>query len=338
MTVFDMSQLRRDFLISASAAPVYRPDRAPKPPADFPCAIAIGAFDGVHRGHRELLTATVRDARERGIAAVAVTFDPDPDCVVTDHPAPKLMAVRDRMTALATSGVDAVFVIPFDEHIAAMDHEAFFRRVILPLFDVRSIHVGTDFRLGRGGASTVDVIRAWGAQAGIDVTGHELLRSGEQAITSTRIRSLIAAGDLDEAAAELGRRYFVHGVVEAGRGEGSKLGFPTANIRVPRYIQRPAAGVYAGFALDGTTAWPTAINVGIPPTFADKAGAAELEANFLGFEGDLYDEDICVLFCRRLREQQKFDSIPDLVSTVKANIDDVRSTLGDKQVNLGFDF
>ena len=338
MTVSHISQLRRDFLVSASAAPVYRPDRAPKLPAEFPCAIAIGAFDGVHRGHRELLAATVRDARDRGIAAVAVTFDPDPDCVVTDHPAPKLMAARDRMTALATSGVDAVFVVPFDETIAAMDHEGFFRRTILPLLDVRSIHVGTDFRLGRGGSSTVEVIRAWGECAGIAVTGHDLLRSGEAPITSTRIRSLIAAGELDEAEAELGRRYFVRGRVEAGRGEGTKLGFPTANIRVPRYIQRPAAGVYAGFALDGTTAWPAAINVGIPPTFADKAGAAELEANFLGFDGDLYDEDISILFCCRLREQQKFESIPDLVATVKANIEDVRSTLGDKQVNLGFDF
>ena len=338
MTVSHISQLRRDFLVGASAAPVYRPDRAPKLPAEFLCAIAIGAFDGVHRGHRELLTAMVRDARERGIAAVAVTFDPDPDCVVTDHPAPKLMAVRDRMTALATSGVDAVFVVPFDETIAAMDHESFFRRTILPLLDVRSIHVGTDFRLGRGGSSTVDVIRAWGERAGIEVTGHDLLRSGEAPITSTRIRGLIAAGELDEVEAELGRRYFVRGTVEAGRGEGSKLGFPTANIRVPRYIQRPAAGVYAGYALDGTTAWPAAINVGIPPTFADKAGAAELEANFLGFDGNLYDEDISILFCRRLREQQKFESIPDLVSTVKANIEDVRSTLGDKQVNLGFDF
>ena len=334
----DVGQLRRDFLVSASAAPIFRPDRAPKPPADYPCAIAIGAFDGVHLGHRELLTATVRDARERGIAAVAVTFEPDPDCVVTDHPAPKLMSTRDRLVALATSGVDAVFVIPFDEDIAAMDHDAFFRRAVCPLLDVRSIHVGSDFRLGRGGASTVDTIRTWGEAAGIAVTGHELLRAGDQPITATRIRTLLAAGELDEAAHELGRRYFVRGTVQAGRGEGSKMGFPTANIRLPRYIQRPAAGVYAGFALDGSTAWPAAINVGIPPTFAGEAGVAELEANFLGFTGDLYDEDISILFCCQLRSQQKFDTMEALVSTIKGNIEDVRELFGDKRVNLGFDF
>ena len=338
MTSIDISRLRRDFLVSASAAPIYRPDRAPKPPADYPCAIAIGAFDGVHRGHQELLAATVRDARERGISAVAVTFDPDPDCVVTDSPAPKLMVPRDRLLALATSGVDAVLVVPFDEGVAAMDHDAFFRRTILPLLDVRSIHVGTDFRLGRGGASTVEVIRAWGESSGIDVTGHDLLRAGDAPITSTRIRSLLAQGDIDEAASELGRCYFIHGTVVSGRGEGTKLGFPTANIRVPRYIQRPAAGVYAGFALDGSTAWPAAINVGIPPTFADKAGAAELEANILGFSGDLYDEDISILFCRKLRPQEKFESIPALVAAVTQNIQDVRDLYGDKQVNLGFDF
>ena len=334
----DVNRLRRDFLISASTAPVFRPDRAPQPPADYACAIAIGAFDGVHRGHRELLGATVRDARKRGIAAVAVTFDPDPDCVVTDHSAPKLMAPRDRIAALAASGVDAVLVIPFNEDIAALDHEGFFRHVILPLLDVRSIHVGADFRLGRGGASTVEVIRAWGEGAGIAVHGHELLCSGGEPITATRIRGLLARGDLDEAASELGRRYFVRGTVRAGRGEGSKMGFPTANIGLPRYIQRPAPGVYAGFALDGTTAWPAAINVGVPPTFAHEKGAAELEANFLGFDGDLYDEDISILFCRLLREQRKFDSLDELIAAVKGNIEDVRNLFGDKQVNLGVDF
>ena len=338
MMDIDICELRRDFLLSASAAPIFRPDRAPQPPEGFACAIAIGAFDGVHRGHRELLTATVRDARERGVAAVAVTFDPDPDCVVTDRPAPKLMFMRDRLTALATSGVDAVLVIPFDEAIAAMDHEAFFRRVVFPLLDVRSIHVGSDFRLGRGGASTVDVIRTWGESAGIAVTGRELLRSGDQPITATRIRGLLAEGKLGEATCELGRRYFVRGTVQAGRGQGSKMGFPTANIRLPRYIQRPAPGVYAGFALDGSTAWPAAINVGVPPTFAGEPGAAELEANFLGFDGDLYDEDISVLFCRQLRPQQKFDSVDELVSAVTGNIEDVRELFGDKRVNLGFDF
>lgn len=338
MSDLDIAALRRDFLVCAGSAPIYRPGREPAPPEGLSCAIAIGAFDGVHRGHRELLAATVRDAREHGLTAVAVTFDPDPDCVVTDHPAPKLMATRDRLLALAITGVDAVLVIPFDETVAAMDCDVFFRRAILPMLDVRSIHVGSDFRLGRGGADTVGVIREWARPSGIGVTGHELLRSGDAAITSTRIRGLIAAGDLDAAADELGRRYFLRGSVEPGRGEGSKLGFPTANIRVPRSIQRPAAGVYAGFALDGTTAWPAAINVGIPPTFASESGSAELEANLLGFSGDLYDEDISILFTRRLRAQERFDSIPALVEAVKANIEDVRELYGDKRVNLAFDF
>ena len=334
----DIAQLRRDFIIHGSAAPIYRLDRAPYPPTARPCAVAIGAFDGVHRGHADLLARTVRDARARGISAVAVTFDPDPDCVVTDRPASKLMTLRDRLQALAASGVDAVLVVPFDEDVAAMDHDGFFRRVLGPALDVRSVHVGTDFRLGVGGASTVEVIRAWGEREGVDVFGHELVCDGDEPITSTRIRGLLATGDVETAAGELGRRYFVRGTVRPGRGEGTKMGFPTANILLPRYTQRPAPGVYAGFALDGTTAWPAAINVGIPPTFADREGAAELEANFLGFTGDLYDEDISILFCTQLRAQRRFEDVGELIATVKGNIEDVRRLLGDERVDLGFDF
>lgn len=338
MIDIDINELRRDFMVHGLTAPVYRLDRAPLPPSGLECVIAIGAFDGVHRGHHELLERTVQDARSRGIAAVAVTFDPDPDCVVTDRPAPKLLSVRDRLAALGASGVDAVLVVPFDERVAAMDHDAFFRRVLAPVLTVKSVHVGSDFRLGAHGASTVDVITAWGIQNGIIVHGHNLLCDGESPITSTRIRSLLADGELDAATRELGRRYFVRGTVQAGRGEGSKMGFPTANIRLPRYIQRPQAGVYAGFALDGTTAWPAAINVGVPPTFAGEQGVAELEANFLGFSGDLYDEDISILFCHQLRGQCKFDSMDELISTIKGNIEDVRGMYGEEKLDLGFDF
>ena len=338
MTDIDISALRRDFIVQGSAAPIYRLDRAPLPPAALPCVIAIGAFDGVHRGHLDLLGHAVRDARARGIAAIAVTFEPDPDCVVTDRPAPKLTSPRDRCAALATSGVDGVLVVPFDEAVAALDHAAFFERVLAPALDIKSLHVGSDFRLGAGGASTVGDIAAWGIGRGIVVHGHPLLCDGEEPITSTRIRHLVSTGDLDAVERELGRRYFVRGTVSPGRGEGSKMGFPTANIRLPRYIQRPCAGVYAGFALDGTAAWPAAINVGIPPTFANKEGAAELEANFLGFTGDLYDEDISLLFCRQLRAQRRFDDMDELVATIMGNIDDVRSLYGEQKVELGFDF
>ena len=141
----------------------------------LPACVAIGAFDGVHRGHRHLLERCVADARARGVAAVAVTFDPDPDVVVSAAPAPKLLCCADRLRALSASGVDLVLVVPFTSALAALDHEAFFTRVLAPELDIRAVHVGSDFRLGAHGASTVEVIRAWGRDRGIEVLGHDLV-------------------------------------------------------------------------------------------------------------------------------------------------------------------
>ena len=332
----DIRLLRRDFLWHGSAAPVYRLDTGALPDKPIACSICIGAFDGLHLGHRRLLGLTIADARDRGVPAVAVTFDPDPDCVVGPGPAPKLMASADRIAGLASSGVDAVLVVPFDDRLAALGHAEFFRRALMPILDVRSVHVGSDFRLGSGGTGTVDVLAAWGASVGVDVMGHDLVLDDGAPITATRIRWLLASGDLDAVERELGRNYFIRGTVVTGRGEGTKMGFPTANIRVPGHIQRPAAGVYAGFALEGGNAWPAAINVGVPPMFEGEKGAAELEANFLGFDGDLYGSDIALLFCKLLRPQHRFDSVEELIAAVKANIEDVRELYGDTKEEIGF--
>ena len=150
-------------------------------------SIAIGVFDGVHRGHQELIAALVRDARAHGCKAVVVTFDPDPDVVVSPSPAQKLMTTADRLHALAQTGVDAVVAVPFTPEVAALDHVAFLS-LVSRLVDIRSIRVGSDFRLGRGGASGVDEMRAWGAERGVDVCGHDLLCEGGEAICATRIR------------------------------------------------------------------------------------------------------------------------------------------------------
>ena len=339
MNEHETDLLRRDFLLWGRPAPVWGPDRAGGPLAAqgsgrMACCIAIGAFDGLHRGHRDLIDRTVADARARGVAALAVTFDPDPDCVVRPDPAPKLLAPADRIRALARSGVDGVLVVPFDAAMAARTHAAFFSEVLLPRFDVRAVHVGADFRMGRDGAATVETMGAWCAERGIEVLGHDLVCDAGRAITATRIRALVAEGELAAVERELGRRYFVRGQVVPGRHQGANLGFPTANIELPALAQRPQAGVYAGFAFDGATAWPAAINLGVPPTFQGQDGTAELEANILGFEGDLYGRELAVLFGRLLRPQRAFDSLDELVRTVRGNIDDVRRLYGPAGVVL----
>ncbi|MDY2777309.1 MAG: riboflavin kinase [Collinsella sp.] len=343
------SQLSRDICLGGRRAPVLTLD-IDAAPASTPlaCAVAIGAFDGCHVGHIELLRRTVADARARGIAAVAITFDPDPDEVVSSHPAPKLMQLPERVSALATSGVDLVVVVPFTASIAALGHEGFLRGVLGGILDIRSINVGADFRLGARGASTVEVIRAWGADRGIDVVGHELVLDDGHAITSTRVRSLISRGALDAALIELGRRHAIWGVVQAGRGQGTGMGFPTANVSVPPRIQMPVDGVYAGFAVVGDSpdplssqgsqpryrAWPAAINVGVPPMFADSIRSARLEANLLGFKGDLYGKRIAIVFDRRLRPSTTFEGIDDLIRAVKADIARTRELFGDSEIAI----
>ena len=296
--------------------------------------IAIGAFDGVHRGHRALLADTVADARARGIRSYAVTFDPDPDCVLPGTPAPKLMGSRERLHALAHAGADGVFVIPFTHELASLDYRAFFADVLGGAMDIASINVGSDFRLGRQGLGTVDAITAWGRPRGIAVEPHELVMFGGQAVTATRIRAELAAGHVECARDLLGRPYAVSGSVATGRGEGSDMGFPTANLVVPTGIQVPADGVYEGIALVGDTTYPAAVNVGLPPTYADDAASAHLEANLIGFSGDLYGRSMALAFTRFLRPSRVFDSLDELIETVEGNIHDVIDDLGDRGVKL----
>lgn len=336
---YSIAELRRDFLVGARAAGVRRIGEGFFDGFDgpAPASIAIGVFDGLHVGHSELLARTVEDARHRGTISVAVTFDPDPDQVVSRSPSLKLMSVEDRLRALSLSGVDAVLVVPFDRSVAALDHVGFFEGVLAPYLDIRSIHVGSDFRLGARGASNVDVIARWGSQRSIEVFGHDLVSDQGVAVTATRIRSLLSKGEIDDVSRELGRTYVVRGAVGSGRGQGTGMGFPTANVIVDPMIQLPLDGVYAGYAyLDGFV-WPAAVNVGIPPMFAQSKRSARLEANLLGFSGDLYGKDLKVSFTKRLRPSCHFESIAQLIEVVNGDIETVSRLHGDSAIRIAHD-
>lgn len=327
---FTLDDALRDTLLApgrASSASIQYLNGSSRPAAPVSCVVAIGVFDGCHRGHQTLLAEARADAHERGVACVAVTFDPDPDVVLSAHPARKLMTTSDRLAALVMQA-DQVVVVPFTRELAACDHVAFFEDVLADHLDIRAVHVGADFKLGARGASTVSVMRAWGAPRGIEVVGHDLLLDGVRPICATRIRAHIAAGDMGSAAFELGRHYMVRGRVGHGRGQGTGMGFPTANIEVGPTIQLPADGVYAGYALVGTSVWPAAINVGVPPMFAGDAASARLEANLLGCSGDLYGAELAIVFDRRLRASEHFANIDELVVAVRGDIEAVREQFG----------
>ena len=286
----------------------------------------------MHRGHQELIEALVCDARAHGCKAVVVTFDPDPDVVVSPSPAQKLMTTADRLHALAQTGVDAVVAVPFTPEVAALDHVGFLA-LLSRVVDIRSIRVGSDFRLGRGGASGVAEMRAWGAERGVDVYGHDLLCEGGEAICATRIRHELGQGHVGLAAGLLGRPYMVRGGVIRGvtrLWHGLSHGKPTGSRR----IQVPADGVYEGLVLVNDIVWPAAVNVGLPPTYADDAASAHLEANLIGYTGDLYGASVSLAFTRWLRPSRVFDSLDELIATVEGNIEDIRHNLGEQGVSV----
>lgn len=313
--------------------------RAPwgEPPTRPRTVCAVGAFDGAHRGHAALLGRARYEADARGAELAVVTFSPDPaDVLAPGRPGDALLppAVRQR-AVMELSGADALVVLDFTPELAALPYERFVRGALDALVDLECVVVGADFRLGAGGAGDVAALSSLGRSDGFDVIGMELADEGGAPISATRVRSLVRAGRVEDAAGLLGRCHYVSGRVEHGRGEGTGFGFPTANVAVDESLCLPAEGVYAGFVAVGAMAWPAAINVGKPRSFSPgERGAAFLEATLLGFEGSLYGEEVSVVFARWLREPRSFASLEELERTVLGNVDWVRATLGERGVSL----
>ncbi len=305
--------------------------------ADRPFVCAIGAFDGLHLGHRALVAAAREDAHRRGVPLAVVTFDPDPAEVLSSRSPERLLQDEDRVRALASLGPDAVVVHDFTRSFSQLGYEAYVKDVLSAAARPVSLHVGTNFTMGRGGAGSPTDLAALGERMGFDVTGHDLVADGGEAVSATRVRRLLRAGGEDglaTAARLLGRCPYVRGVVEHGRGEGTGFGFPTANVTLDPRDCVPAQGVYACWYVgeDGR-AWSAAVNVGEPPTFSTDARPM-LEANLVGFSGDLYGATARVVFVRWLRGSRRFDSLEELERTVLGNIDWVRQNLGGSCVEV----
>ena len=289
--------------------------------------LAIGAFDGFHLGHQALVEATVREAGERGAESVALMFDPDPSAVV-GRPEKSLLGIEERAHALLQAGVDYVMVVDFDEALASCPAKDFLARHVLRFFTPASVHVGEDFRFGARGEGDTGTLEGLGDELGFSVHAHPLVEVDGEPVSASRIRAALGSdgGGLDVASELLGRCHVARGVVVHGRGEGTSLGFPTANVRFEGRCL-PEEGVYGGYVVRRGDAWPAAINVGPPYTFTFR-GSNTLEANLMGFVGNLYDEEVSVVFVKRLRGSRHFSSIDDLKAAVMSNIEWVRENLG----------
>jgi riboflavin kinase/FMN adenylyltransferase len=302
----------------------------PRPPEGT--AVTIGVFDGVHLGHRHVIAEGRRLAAELGAKSAVVTFDRHPAAVVRPDSAPALLTDLDqRLELLASTGVDFALVVHFDEERSRETAEDFVRRELVECLRAKAVVVGADFHFGHGRRGDVALLQTMGQEHGFEVDGLQLMASAAadaRVVSSTAIRSALAAGDVDGANRMLGRPHEVRGTVQAGDRRGRELGFPTANVGVPEEILLPADGIYAGWYLrpDGV-ALPAAISLGRRPTFYDDQKYSLLEAHILDFDGDLYGETARVRFVARLRGEEKFGSLEALVAQIEADVARTRDLL-----------
>ena len=286
---------------------------------------AFGVFDGLHEGHRFLLDRAIESARETGGRSIAVTFDIDPDEVFHPDRLKKLQRNADRLQALECSGVHDVVALPFTEELYTKSPEEFLATAF-PAGVPTHLHVGEDFRFGARAAGTVETLREWGVVAGCEVHAHQLVSADGKPITATRIRLLLLDGKVKEAGRLLGHPYALRETVQRGRGEGTDLGFATANLQVKPHDRVLGEGVYAAYATVDGTRYKAAVSVGVSPTF-EATSTANMEAHILDFAGDLHGSDIVLEFVEYLRPMIKFDSTEELVATVMGNIQWVRDNL-----------
>jgi riboflavin kinase/FMN adenylyltransferase len=308
---------------------IYR-DAAEVPDEPKGRVVTIGAFDGVHLGHQAVLQL-VRDlARARNLSATVLTFDRHPAEIVRPGSAPKVLTTLDQKLELldATGSVDECFVLTFDEARSKEPAEQFVEELLAGILRARVVVVGADFHFGYRRHGDVPLLQRMGAELGFETLGLGLVGTAVgdgTPYSSTRVRALLAASDVEGAAAILGRLHEVRGVVEHGDQRGRTLGFPTANVAVPERICLPADGVYAGTftATDGVER-VAALSIGRRPTFYAEAGMLLLEAYVLDFDGDLYDQPARVRFATQLRGQERFDSVEDLIAQMQRDVDQVR--------------
>jgi riboflavin kinase / FMN adenylyltransferase len=307
---------------------VHDPD-CPRVPAGT--VVTIGAYDGVHLGHRALIAEVRQRAERLGCASAVVTFDRHPATVVRPESAPLLLTDLDqKLELLASTGLDHALVIRFDRDRADESAEDFVRNVLVGCLRARSVVVGHDFHFGHRRRGNVAMLTQMGAELGFDVLGLRLVAdAAEEAFSSTRIRMALADGDVARAAGMLGRPHEVRGTVVRGDGRGgAQLGYPTANVEVPPGILLPADGVYAGwYERPSGEVHEAALSLGRRPQFYETADASLLEAHLPGFDGDLYGEPARVRFVARLRGQERFDSVDALVDQMARDVADTLAVL-----------
>jgi len=290
--------------------------------------LAIGVFDGVHRGHQQVIGQALEDARAADGTAVVLTFDPHPMRVLQPDKAPLLLTSTEHKLALIDKlGVDACLLLTFDKPFSRTPPEQFINAVARQTNQLQEICVGTRFRFGHNRAGDVRLMEALAPQYGFVAKEIHSVMLGKEMISSTAIRQHVVNGRLDRAAAMLGRSFSILGTAEPGDRRGRELGFPTANLNSHDEVL-PPDGVYAARVVFGEEQFGGVVNIGVRPTFTGTEPRRTLEVHILDFARDLYGQNIEVLFLSKLRDEQKFASADALKTQIAADVDAARQILG----------
>ncbi len=293
-------------------------------PAGFgPSVVTIGVFDGVHAGHRAIVDRLIAAARGVGLPAVVITFDPHPMAVVRPESQPAtLTSATRRVDLLEELGINAVLVLPFTAERSRQSPEDFVLEVLVSRLRAATVVVGSNFRFGHRARGDVDLLRRLGQQNGFAVDGLDLV----EGMSSTVVRELLSAGDVEAAALALGRPYRIQGEVVRGDARGKELGYPTANVQPPAGSAVPADGVYAGRLIADGERYPAAISVGSNPTF--DGTVRRVEAYVLDRDDlELYGKDVAVDFIARLRGMVRFDDVDALIAQMADDVERARALL-----------
>ena len=295
----------------------------PRPTRWHQPVLALGNFDGVHRGHRKILDRVYRVAAERAATSVAMTFDPHPPRIVRpDKAPPTLMTNAQKLEALAEAGLQGAAIVRFTHDLSRWDPETFVHNVLVDWLRVSEVWVGANFLFGHDRSGNFSMLRALGPRYGFRAEKIDPVRYKDFVVSSTRIRRLVAEGRVDEAGALLGHEYSIDGTVVRGDGRGEAIGFPTANLCTENELV-PPHGVYATTSRLGPVIHPSVTNIGVRPT-VDGSGPTTIETHIFNFDRDLYGSSVRVGFVQRLRDERRFESIALLKDQIGADCERAR--------------
>ena len=280
--------------------------------------LALGNFDGLHRGHRKILDRLQRVARERRATSVVMTFDPHPPRIVRPDKAPPLLMTKaQKLEGLAQAGVDGAAIVRFTHELSQWEPETFVRTVLVEWMRVSEVWVGANFLFGHDRSGNFSLLRTLGARYGFKAEKIDPVRYKDFVVSSTRVRRLVSEARVDEAAALLGHAYVVDGVVVRGEQRGRTIGFPTANLCTENELV-PPHGVYATSAILDGIVMPSVTNIGTRPT-VDASGRTSIETHIFDLDRDLYGAPLRLAFVQRLRDERAFDSLDALKAQITAD-------------------